>query len=62
MTLVGLGYYIISNRFTIEAFTGRNYAEPSYQRSIAMMHLEMVLSYLRPGSSETNERSPDTEQ
>jgi AcrR family transcriptional regulator len=56
VTLVGLGYYIVSNRFTIRAFTGRNYAEQSYQESIAFMHFEMVLSYLRPVASRTIER------
>jgi AcrR family transcriptional regulator len=50
VTLVGMGYYIVSNRYTIDAFTGRNYAEQQHQESISSMHLEMLLSYLRPSS------------
>ncbi|BCQ29693.1 TetR family transcriptional regulator (plasmid) [Caballeronia sp. NK8] len=50
VTLVGMGYYIVSNRFTIDIFTGRNYAEQDRQASIAAMHLDMLLTYLRPVS------------
>jgi hypothetical protein len=28
VTFVDMGYYIVANRFTVDAFTGRNYAEP----------------------------------
>ncbi|SAL86320.1 TetR family transcriptional regulator [Caballeronia arvi] len=48
VTLVGMGYYIVANRFTLEAFTGRNYAESLHQKSISTMHVDMLLSYLRP--------------
>ena len=48
VTLVGMGYYIVSNRFTIEAFTGRNYTQQGNQDSISAMHLDMLLAYLRP--------------
>ena len=48
--LVGMGYYVVSNRFTLEAFTGRNYAEQRRQESISAMHADMLLSYLRPVS------------
>ncbi|MEA3103913.1 TetR/AcrR family transcriptional regulator [Caballeronia mineralivorans] len=50
VTLVGMGYYVVSNRFTLEAFTGRNYAEQRRQESISAMHADMLLSYLRPVS------------
>ncbi|MFM0325581.1 TetR/AcrR family transcriptional regulator [Caballeronia glebae] len=50
VTLVGMGYYIVSNRFTIDMFTGRNYAEPDRQQTISAMHLDMLLTYLRPVS------------
>jgi AcrR family transcriptional regulator len=48
VTLVGMGYYIVSNPITIDMFTGRNYAEPERQHAIAEMHLDMLLTYLRP--------------
>jgi AcrR family transcriptional regulator len=51
VTLVGMGYYIVANRFTVDAFTGRNYAEPLFQNSIATMHVDMLLAYLRPVSA-----------
>ncbi|WP_062607059.1 TetR/AcrR family transcriptional regulator [Caballeronia calidae] len=50
VTLVGMGYYIVSNRYTIDAFTGRNYAEKPRQEAISAMHLDMLLAYLRPAS------------
>jgi AcrR family transcriptional regulator len=52
VTLIGMGYYIVSNRFTIEAFTGRSYAERRNQESIASMHVDMLLAYLRPTANE----------
>ena len=48
LTLVGMGYYIASNRFTICAFTGRDYAEQSDREKIGKMHLAMLDAYLRP--------------
>jgi AcrR family transcriptional regulator len=48
VTLVGMGYYIVSNRYTLDAFTGRNYAQATHYEAIAAMHLEMLLGYLRP--------------
>ncbi|SAK60585.1 TetR family transcriptional regulator [Caballeronia temeraria] len=50
VTLVGMGYYVVSNRFTLEAFTGRNYAEQRNHESISRLHVDMLLSYLRPDS------------
>ncbi|SAK61139.1 TetR family transcriptional regulator [Caballeronia fortuita] len=50
VTLVGMGYYIVSNRFTIDIFTGRNYAEERRQEAISAMHLDMLLTWLRPTS------------
>jgi len=48
VTLVGMGYYIVSNRYTIDVFVGRNYVEQRHQASISAMHLDMLLAYLRP--------------
>jgi AcrR family transcriptional regulator len=48
VTLVGMGYYTVSNRYTIEAFLGRDYTEQAHQDSIARMHVDMMLAYLRP--------------
>jgi AcrR family transcriptional regulator len=46
VTLVGMGCYIVSNRFTITAFTGRNYAEQPYREAISAMQLKMLLADL----------------
>ena len=48
VTLVELGYYIVSNRFTLQAFTGRNYGEHHRHASISNLHVDMLLAYLRP--------------
>jgi AcrR family transcriptional regulator len=47
VTLVGMGYYIASNRFTISAFTGRDYARQSDRAKICELHLEILDAYLR---------------
>jgi AcrR family transcriptional regulator len=47
VTLVGLGYFVLSNRFTLAAFTGRNYSETRRQEAIFDMHVAMLLAYLR---------------
>ncbi|VXC85026.1 TetR family transcriptional regulator (fragment) [Burkholderia sp. 8Y] len=52
VTLVGMGYYIASNRFTLHAFTGRDYMEPADRERMSAMHLELLLAYLRPQASE----------
>jgi AcrR family transcriptional regulator len=51
VTLVGMGYYIVSNRYTLEVFTARNYAEQRRHEAISAMHLDMLLSYLRPAAN-----------
>lgn len=51
VTLVGMGYYIASNRFTINAFTGRDFAQQSQREKIADMHLAMLNAYLGGASS-----------
>jgi AcrR family transcriptional regulator len=48
VTLVGMGYYIVSNRYTLDAFTGRDYSKAAHYESISAMHLEMLLGFLRP--------------
>jgi len=42
VTLVGMSYYIVSSRFTLDAFLGRNYMEQPAQESITAMHLDML--------------------
>lgn len=50
VTLVGMGYYIASNRFTISAFTGRDYARQPDRENICEMHLVMLDANLRPAT------------
>jgi len=52
VTVVAMGYYVVSNRFTLQSFTGRDYSEPSTQSSISSMHLDMLRSFLRPTSTQ----------
>ncbi|WOD17356.1 TetR family transcriptional regulator [Paraburkholderia kirstenboschensis] len=51
VTLVAMGYYVVSNRFTLKAFIGRDYSEPSAIEAVSAMHVEMLLSFLRPASA-----------
>ena len=51
VTLAAMSYYLVSNRFTLKAFVGRNYAEPSVIEAVTEMQVEMLLSYLRPAST-----------
>ncbi|SAK92879.1 TetR/AcrR family transcriptional regulator [Caballeronia ptereochthonis] len=60
VTVVGMGYYVVSNRFTIEAFTGRNYAEQVNHESISSMHVDMLLTYLRT-PAQPNAQSRESE-
>jgi AcrR family transcriptional regulator len=53
VTLVGMGYYIISSRFTLEEFLGRNYMDERARESISAMHVDMLLTYLRPQAGAT---------
>jgi hypothetical protein len=48
VTLAAMGYYLVSNRFTLKAFVGRDYTEPSAIDAVSAMQVEMLLSYLRP--------------
>ncbi|SAL06358.1 TetR family transcriptional regulator [Caballeronia calidae] len=55
VTLAAMGYYLVSNRFTLKAFVGRNYSEPSVIEAVTKMQVEMLLAYLGP---ETAARYP----
>ncbi|MDR5735980.1 TetR family transcriptional regulator [Caballeronia sp. LZ025] len=46
VTLVGMGYYIASNRYTISAFAGRDYADHPAREKMSGMHLAMLEAYL----------------
>jgi AcrR family transcriptional regulator len=49
--IASLGYFYLSNRYTLSAIFGRNLMAPK-QRSAHLAHMiEVVLGYLRPGSS-----------
>jgi AcrR family transcriptional regulator len=48
VSLVAMGYYVVSNRFTLKVFTGRDYSELAAKDAIAEMQIEMLLSFLRP--------------
>jgi AcrR family transcriptional regulator len=53
VTLVAMGYYVVSNRFTLKAFVGRDYSEPTAIEAVSAMQVEMLLSFLRPASAAT---------
>ncbi|SAK63433.1 TetR family transcriptional regulator [Caballeronia glebae] len=50
VTLAAMGYYLVSNRFTLKAFVGRDYTEPSTTEAITEMQVEMLISYLQPAA------------
>ncbi|SAK86806.1 bsa-specific regulator, BspR [Caballeronia glebae] len=53
VTLVGMGYYIVSGRFTLQEFLRRNYMDERALESISAMHVDMLLAYLRPPTGPT---------
>jgi AcrR family transcriptional regulator len=46
VTLSGLGYYIVSNRFTLEATFGLDFSSDAERGQMVAMHTEMLLAYL----------------
>lgn len=46
VTLSGLGYYIVSNRFTLAATLGRDFSEADERAEMVRMNTEMLLAYL----------------
>jgi AcrR family transcriptional regulator len=54
VTMVAMGYYVVSNRFTLKAFVGRDYSAPSAIEAVSAMQVEILLSFLRPASAATS--------
>jgi AcrR family transcriptional regulator len=46
VVLSGLGYYIVSNRFTLEATLGRDFSTPIERSEMVSMNTELLLAYL----------------
>ena len=46
VTVVGLGYYIVSNRYTLEATLGRDFSSPAERSEVIQMNTELLLAYL----------------
>jgi len=46
VALSGLGYYIVSNRFTLEASLGRDFSSPGERAEMVRMNTELLLAYL----------------
>ncbi len=46
VTLSGMGYYIVSNRFTLAATLGRDFSTPTERAEIIRLNTEMLLAYL----------------
>ncbi|CAB3788942.1 hypothetical protein LMG28690_02759 [Paraburkholderia caffeinilytica] len=46
VTLSGMGYYIVSNRFTLEATLGRDFSSASERSEVIQMNTELLLAYL----------------
>lgn len=47
LTISALGYYVLSNRYTISAVIGRDVASQQEHERFAELHSEMLLSYLK---------------
>ena len=46
VTLSGLGYYIVSNRFTLEATFGLDFSQADQRDEMVKMNTELLLAYL----------------
>jgi hypothetical protein len=46
VALSGLGYYIVSNRFTLEASLGRDFSSAAERAEMVRMNTELLLAYL----------------
>ncbi|MFB5151597.1 TetR family transcriptional regulator [Burkholderia orbicola] len=46
VTLSGLGYYIVSNRFTLAATLGRDFTDTDERAAMVRMNTEVLLAYL----------------
>jgi AcrR family transcriptional regulator len=46
VTLSGMGYYIVSNRFTLEATLGRDFSSAGERSEVIQMNTELLLAYL----------------
>ena len=46
VTLSGLGYYIVSNRFTLAATLGRDFTDTDERAGMVRMNTEVLLAYL----------------
>jgi AcrR family transcriptional regulator len=46
VALSGLGYYIVSNRFTLDALLGRDFSSSSERGEMIRMNTELLLAYL----------------
>ena len=46
VTLSGLGYYIVSNRFTLAATLGRDFTDTDERAEMVRMNTEVLLAYL----------------
>ncbi|WP_053573079.1 TetR/AcrR family transcriptional regulator [Caballeronia cordobensis] len=50
VTLAAMGYYLVSNRFTLKAFVGRDYTQPAVIEAVTEMQVKMLIAYLQPAS------------
>ncbi len=46
LTISALGYYVLSNRYTISAVVGRDIASADEHEAFAQLHIKMLLAYL----------------
>lgn len=46
VTLSGMGYYIVSNRYTLTATFGRDFTEPHERNEMVRLNTEMLLAFL----------------
>ncbi|AXV77550.1 MULTISPECIES: TetR/AcrR family transcriptional regulator [Ralstonia solanacearum species complex] len=46
LTISALGYYVLSNRYTISAVVGRDIASAEEHEAFAQLHIRMLLAYL----------------
>ena len=47
LTISALGYYVLSNRYTLAETFGRDFMQPDERALVQLAHTEMLLGYLR---------------
>lgn len=62
LTISALGYYVVSNRFTLEASLGRDMTAPQHYAGLMEFNTRMLMHYLLPQGTPLPDVLPDLQQ